>query len=135
MEELRQRNLIRSSNNPVSDYGEKVVSEKMNLTLQKGSNKGYDAIDKKSGLKFQIKTRRLTKHSKSRQLGVIRNLNQNLFDFLVAVIFNEYLEPQEMWQIPRDIIPLCSRFSKLQNGHILILTGGILKDKGVKKLL
>ena len=76
MEELRQRNIIRSSNNPVSDYAEKVVSEKMNLTLQKGSNKGYDAIDQKTGLRFQIKTRRLTRHNKSRQLGVIRNLSQ-----------------------------------------------------------
>lgn len=135
MEELRQRNLIRSSNNPVSDYAEKIVSERMNLTLQKGSTKGYDAIDEKTGVRFQIKTRRLTKHNKSKQLGVIRNLNQDLFDFLVAVIFDEYFEPQEIWQIPRDVIHLYSRFSEHQNGHILLLTGDILRDKNVKRIL
>jgi hypothetical protein len=135
MEELRQRNLIRSSNNPVSDYAEKIVSEIMKLDLERGSNKGYDAIDRKTGLKFQIKARRMTKHNKSRQLGVIRNLDQNLFDYLVAVIFNEYLEPQEIWQIPRGIIPTHSRFSKHQNGHILILAGDILRDRTAKKIL
>jgi len=45
MEELRQRKLIRSSNNPVSDYAEKIVCEKLKLLLQKKSRQGYDAID------------------------------------------------------------------------------------------
>ena len=107
----------------------------MNLDLQRGSNKGYDAVDGKTGLKFQIKARRLTKYNTSRQLGVIRNLDQNPFDYLVAVIFNERFDPTEIWQIPREIIGLYSRFSKLQNGHILIMTGGILRDERAKRIL
>ena len=135
MEELRQRNIVRSGNNPVSDYGEKIVAERMNLKLSAGSNKGYDAIDEKTGVKYQIKSRRLTKHNGSKQLGVIRNLDQKLFDYLVAVIFNEFLMPQEIWQMPIDIIPKYSKFSQHQNGHILILAGDILQDKNIKKLL
>ena len=34
MEELRRRKLVRSSNNPVSDYAEKIVCEKLGLSLQ-----------------------------------------------------------------------------------------------------
>jgi len=135
IEELRQRKLVRSSNNPVSDYAEKIVCEKMNLSLERGSNKGYDAIDEKTGLKYQIKTRRLTRHNKSRQLGVIRNLDQKLFDFLIAVFFDESLEPQEIWRIPRETIPKFSRYSAHQNGHILILAGKVLQDKDVTRLL
>jgi len=82
MEKLRERKLVRSSNNPVSDYAEKIVKDRMNLILQRGSNKGYDAIDEATGKKYQIKSRRLTKHNKSRQLGVIRNLDQRLFDYI-----------------------------------------------------
>ena len=132
MEELRERELIRSSNNPVCDYAEKLVADKLNLTLERGSNKGYDAIDEKTGLKYQIKSRRLTKHNKSRQLGVIRNWDQKLFDFLIAVIFNEFFEPIEIWQIPHELIKKYSKFSEHQNGHILILKGEILGDKNVK---
>lgn len=82
MEELRQRKLIRSSNNPVSDYAEKIVCDKLKLSIQGKSSKGYDAIDEKSGIKYQIKARRVTSHNKSRQLGVIRNIDQKLFDYL-----------------------------------------------------
>ena len=135
MEELRQRELIRSSNNPVSDYAEKVVSEKLGLSLRGKSSKGYDAIDEKSGTKYQIKARRLTRHNKSRQLGVIRNLDQKLFDFLIAVIFDESFEPIEIWRIPRETIPKYARFSPHQNGHILVLTGEVLDDETVTRLL
>ena len=135
MVELRQRKLLRSSNNPVSDYAEKVISEMMLLTLEKGSNKGYDAIDEKTGTRYQIKARRLTKQNKSRQLGVIRNLDQNLFDYLIAVIFNESFSPQEIWKIPRNIIPKYSYFSPHQNGRILVLAGKILQDKEASRIL
>lgn len=131
MEELRKRKLIRSSNNPVSDYAEKVVCDKLKLSLMGKSSKGYDAIDENTGIRYQIKARRLTSHNRSRQLGVIRNLDQRLFDFLIAVIFNESFEPVEIWKIPRETIPKYARYDKHQNGHILILRGRILEDETV----
>jgi len=134
MEELRQRKLIRSSNNPVSDYAEKIVCEKLKLSIQGKSSKGYDAIDEKSGIKYQIKARRVTSHNKSRQLGVIRNLDQKLFDYLIAVIFDESFKPIEIWRIPREAIPKYARYSQHQNGHILILTGKVLEDKTATRL-
>ena len=135
MEELRERQLVRSSNNPVSDYAEKIVADLMSLTLQRGSNKGYDALDEKTGLRYQIKGRRLTKHNSSKQLGVIRNLDQSLFDYLIAVIFNNYCEPVEIWQIPREIIPKYSKYSEHQNGHILLVQGDLLLDNQVTKVM
>ena len=134
MEELRQRKLIRSSNNPVSDYAEKIVCEKLKLSIQGKSSKGYDAIDEKSGIKYQIKARRVTSHNKSRQLGVIRNLDQKLFDYLIAVIFDESFKPIEIWRIPREAIPKYARYSQHQNGHILIIAGKVLEDKTATRL-
>jgi len=134
IEELRQRKLTRSSNNPVSDYAEKIVCEKLKLTLQAKSSKGYDALDEKSGTKYQIKARRLTRHNMSRQLGVIRNLDQRLFDFLIAVIFDESFKPIEVWRIPRETIPKYAHYSEHQNGHILVLTGKVLEDDAVTRI-
>jgi len=135
MEELRQRTLVRSSNNPISDYAEKIICEKLKLSLQRKSSKGYDAIDGNTGQKFQIKARRLTRHNKSRQLGVIRNLDQKLFDYLIAVIFNESFKPVEIWRIPRETIPTYARYSRHQNGYILVLTVKVLEDVTVTRLL
>ncbi len=134
MEKLRQRKLIRSSNNPVSDYAEKIVCKKLKLSIQGKSSKGYDAIDKKNCIKYQIKARRVTSHNKSRQLGVIRNLDQKLFDYLIAVIFDESFNPIEIWRIPRETIPKYARPSQHQNGHILILRGKVLEDKTATRL-
>jgi len=131
MEELRSRRLVRSSNNPVSDYAEKFVCEKLNLSLAEKSSKGYDAIDEKASTRYQIKARRLTRHNQSRQLGVIRNLKEALFDYLVGVIFTETFDLVEIWKIPRETIPKYAKYSSHQNGYILVLTNEVLEDKTV----
>ena len=130
MEELRKRGVIRSSNNPVADYAEYIVARKLGLKLQTGSNKGFDAKDRK-GLRYQIKSRRITAHNKSLQLGVIRNLKDRPFDILVAIIFNSDFSINKIYKIPFEVIKKHARFSKHQNGHILILRGKILQDSKV----
>lgn len=127
MNELLDRELIRTTNNPVADYGEYVVTKKLNLELVKNSQKGYDAVDSKKK-RYQIKARRQTERNNSTQLGVIRNIKKKPFDFLVAVIFNSDFSVKAMWKMPIGIIEKYARFSEHQNGHILILRSGILKD-------
>jgi len=132
IERLRDSGVLRSSNNPVADYAEYLISQKLKLNLTSNSNKSFDAVDPKTGIRYQIKARRVTKFSNSRQLGVIRSMD---FDFLIAVIFAENFNVLEAYRIPKKIIkPPYVRFSKHQNGNILILRGLILKDKLVKKL-
>jgi hypothetical protein len=121
---------------PKSNFlDEKIIAKRLNLKLSAGSNKGCLAIDEKPQVKFQVKSKRITKYNDSRKVGVVRNFDQRLFDFLIAVFFDEFLEPQEIWQVPVDIISRYAKFSKHQNGHILIFAGDIIEDQAVKKLL
>ena len=85
MTELKNRGVLRTKNNPVGDYAEWLVSSALNLTLVKNSAAGHDA-ESSDGKKIQIKSRRITANNRSRQLGVIRNLEKNDFDELIAVI-------------------------------------------------
>ena len=134
MEELRSRELVRSSNNPVADYAEKVAVEYLGLQRAPKEERGFDALDKQKK-KYQIKGRRITRHNKSRQLGVIRNLEEKLFDYLIAVIFNEDFSEFEIWQIPYNFIKKNSRFSKHQNGHIFLAKPNLmLSSKTVKRM-
>lgn len=73
LEELRRREVLRSSNNPSGDYGELLFSRAFGWQLQNNSSSGYDAIDG-DGIRYQIKCRRITPHNPSRQLSYIRNL-------------------------------------------------------------
>src|SRR5579859_4665505 len=72
--ELRARGLVRSSNNPVADYAESLVAQALGLKLETKSTTGYDAIGP-DGLKYEVKGRRPTPANKSRQLSVIRGLD------------------------------------------------------------
>ena len=134
MEILRKRGIIRSSNNPVADYAEKIATETLELTRADKEARGYDALDQ-DGNKYQVKGRRITKHNKSRQLGVIRNIEEKLFDYLIAVIFDEDFTVGEIWKIAYQFVKDNSRPSEHQNGHIFqakpsLLSGG----KGVERI-
>jgi hypothetical protein len=133
LDELKRRGIVRSRNNPVADYAEWLVSKAFNLNLQPNSNSGFDAIDS-NGVKYQIKGRRLHPSNQSRQLGVIRNLKAKKFDFLIGVIFDKDFSVLEAYKIPHRLIKANSRFSKHQNGNILILKGDILSTKGVERI-
>lgn len=134
MEELRLRNIVRSGNNPVADYAEAIVAKRLKLKLANNSNRGFDAKDKR-GITYQIKARRITDRNKARQLGVIRNLKNRHFDYLLAAIFNEAFELKELWKIPHKRIEKYARHSRHQNGHILVLRGPVLKDPQVTELV
>lgn len=134
MRELRERKILRSFNNPVADYAEYIIANKLNLELTPNSNKEFDAIDRKTDTKYQIKSRRLTQFNKSRQLGVLRNLDRTRFNFLMAIIFDEEFNVSEAYKIPKNVIKKYARFSKHQNGYILTLRDNILKDGRVIKI-
>lgn len=42
-----------------------------------------------TGMRYQIKARRVHSAHRSRQLSTIRNLADQKFDYLIAVIFND----------------------------------------------
>lgn len=130
---LRERKVLRTGNNPVADYAEYVVAKRLKLKLATPSQKSFDAIDEKRK-KYQIKCRRITAHNSSLQLGVIRNLKNSQFHFLIAVVFNEDFSVKSMYRIPKRVIEKYGRYSKHQNGHILRLSSELLRDKDCKKI-
>ncbi|MBN2096567.1 hypothetical protein JW752_04210 [Candidatus Peregrinibacteria bacterium] len=133
MNELKRRGVIRTFNNPVADYAEWLVAQKLKLNLETNSQAGYDAKNSKN-VRFQIKCRRLHPDNQSRQLGVIRNLDANEFDYLIGVIFNKDFSVKEVYQIPHKIINNYASHSPHQNGYILQLRGNILKDPLTKDI-
>jgi hypothetical protein len=133
IEELRKREVVRTANNPVGDYAEWLVSTALGLKLVENSAAGYDAISSE-GVRVQIKGRRLTANNSSRQLSVIRNLEANGFDELVAVMFDEHFEIVEAVSIPHAVVAEYSVYRAHVNGHILHARGKLLTDPRVRSL-
>lgn len=134
IEELINRRVLRTRNNPVADYTEWLVSSKLQFKLENNSKSGYDATDIK-GIKYQIKGRRITPTNKSKQLGVIRKLESKKFDYLIGLVFDKDFSLIEGYKIPHQTIKKYAKFSKHQNGHILHLKGEILRDPKTENII
>lgn len=134
LQELNDRHVVRTHNSPVGDYAEWLVAQKMNLTLAPNSEKGYDAIAQ--GIRYQIKSRWVHKDAgpQGRLLNVIRNYEDNQFDYLIVLIFDQRFYVKEAYQIPHGLIKEYGRYSKHQNGYLLTVYGAILHDVRVKNI-
>jgi hypothetical protein len=134
LRELRRRNLIRSTNNPVADIAETLVAVALKLELVEGSTAGHDAISTSDGLRYEIKGRRITSENKSRQLSFIRGLDKDHFDFLVGVLFDEDFQILKACIIPRSTVQKLAKYVKHVNGWRLILTDSVWNETGVKDM-
>lgn len=131
MKELQERQVVRTSNSPVGDYAEWLVAKKLHYTLATSSNSGFDATDA-NNKRIQIKCRRIKELTNSKQLGIIRNINDNPFDVLVAIIFNEYYDVVEAYELPIEIVKKYAKYSEHQKGYILQLRGQIYQIHKLK---
>lgn len=133
LRELRERGIVRTSNNPIGDYTEWLVASKLGLTLATSSMKGYDATGA-DGLQYQIKSRRLTATNRSCQLGAIRDHDKEVFHFLIAVVYEEDWSIRSAYKIPNSAISALGRFSSRHNGFLILATDKLLDHPGVTSI-
>lgn len=133
LDELKRRGVVRSKNNPTGDYAEWLVSERLGLSLETNSAKGFDATDSQ-GLRYQIKGRRVTPDNPSTQLGVLRNLDGRDFDFLVAVVFDKDWTVLRAVKIPHGVVGTLATFRPHVNGHVMHLRQSVLDVIGVEDI-
>ncbi len=119
-DELRGRGLVRSSNNPVGDIAEYLFCAAYGWTQATSSKAGYDAIDQ-LGLRYQIKSRRLTAGNTSRQMGALRNLTSQPFDMLAAVLFTSDFQVMRAALIPISVVAAHSKYGIHANAHRFML--------------
>lgn len=130
IEELGQRGLTRSKNNPVADYAEHLVCKAFLLVPAEKSAKGYDAIDA-SGKKYEIKSRRYSAGSKPTRFSAIRDLENHHFDILVAVLFSQDFTVKRGGVIFYDVIRKIAFRQEHVNGWILPIRESLWSADGV----
>lgn len=120
LDELRRREVVRTSNSPVGDYAELLFATAFGWQLEISSAAGHDATDK-DGLRYQVKSRRLTKANGSRQLSFLRRLPEKKFDFMAAVLFDGACQVQRAIILPHEGLEARCRYSKHANGWLFRL--------------
>jgi hypothetical protein len=129
-EELRQRGIVRSSNNPVGDLAEYLFCRAFGWTQAANSNRSADAACAK-GTIYQIKGRRNTRHNESRELGALRALPDGGFDFLAGVIFAADYSILRAAIIPHGLVLANSAYVDRTNAWKFILRDAVWGWPGV----
>jgi len=122
LEELRQRDILRSANTPTGDLAEYYFCTAFGWKQEKNSKKAFDAIDD-AGERYQIEGRRVHCRNKSRQLSAIRDLEG--FDFLAAVLFDDYYRIMRAALIPAAVVRENSTFIGHTNSYKFMLCDAI----------
>jgi hypothetical protein len=131
LDELRQREIVRSSNSPVCDYAELLFCVAFGWNRERNSSAGYDATDKK-GIRYQIKARRLTRHNRSRQLSAIRRIDSAPFDQLAGVLFDEAFQVIRAGIMPLSVVHANSKYVSHSNSWRFLLRDEIWEIPGVR---
>ncbi len=132
---LYSAGIVRTYNSPVGDYAEWLVSTKLRLELQQNSAAGFDALDKATGLRYQIKSRWMHPgKNRSRQLNVIRDYDKKPFDYLIAVVFAADFEINKAYLIPYETIGKYFSQNTHQNGIVVVLTNDFILDPQIQDI-
>jgi hypothetical protein len=137
MAELREREVIRSSNNPVGDYSEKLVADHFGVEPIAGSNRDYDLI-RRDGLRevrVQVKGRRVTSKSPHiRHWSAMRGVDEHGFDEVVAVALNEDFSLLGAWTVPWEAAKRLQKENKRLQAHVLPYNKEFREDPDVREL-
>ncbi|MBL8556099.1 MAG: hypothetical protein JNL41_17610 [Phenylobacterium sp.] len=131
MDELRARDVVRTGNSPVGDYAELLFARAFDWTLAGNSAAGHDATDA-DGRRYQIKGRRLTSPSASRQLSAIRKLHEQPFDYLAAVLFDASFKVSRAIILPLDVVAARARRTDHTNSWLFILDDRLWQAPGAR---
>lgn len=129
LDELRERGILRSANNPTGDYAEWLFCRAFGWEQAANSVKGFDATDE-DGIRYQIKGRRMHQHNTSRQLSAIRDLEG--FDVLAGILFDASFAVARAALIPSEVVRERSKFTQHTNSHRFLLRDDIWNAPGVR---
>lgn len=128
MEELRERGVLRSANNPTGDLAEYLFCEAFGWSQENNSAKGFDATAE-DGTRYQIKGRRLHRRNRSRQLSAIRDLEG--FDVLAAVLLDDEYRIIRAALVPAAVVRDHATYIEHTNSHKFLLRDEIWNDDEV----
>ena len=130
---LRAKNIVRTNNNPLGDFTEWLVCERLGLHMAEyKAEKGYDATDDERN-KYQIKGRRTTTSSVT--FSPIRGYEGKDFDYLILVVFGDDFQVTWAAKVPHELVREVSRYSKHVGAWLPARTKKVLKTEGVEDLL
>lgn len=131
LSELQNRGVIRSTK-VLADYAEWLAAHALNLELAEGgATKGYDAIDRATGMRYQVKARHVIPPYMQPDLRGQGSLDNEPFDYLVGVLIGVDYEVLRAAIVPIALVRERAKRIKYTNGYRFHLASGVLSHPDV----
>ncbi|ESS71538.1 hypothetical protein MGMO_97c00160 [Methyloglobulus morosus KoM1] len=124
--ELENLGVCSTGNNPLGDFAEWVACQEFELERMPNSTKGYDAVCKVTGERYQIKSRTYETKRTSYPLGAIRNLDSKPFDHLIVLLVKPTFDVAYTLVIPHEDIASIGKYRQHTNAHIITLNQNLI---------
>ena len=128
---LQLKGVVNTKNNPVGDYTEWLVCNRLGLKPRDNSAKAFDALGP-GDVRYQIKGRR--SDANSVQFSPIRNFEGRGFHFVIAVVFHEDYSVRFAFKIAYESVLKFAKYRAYTNSHNLILTPKAVEEDGVEDI-
>ena len=126
LDALKARGVIRSTK-VLADYAEWLAAKGLHLELvEGGAQKGYDAVDRKTGFRYQVKARHVVLPYMQADLRGQGRLDDSPFDFLIGVLLDADYQVVRAAIVPLEIVQARAKRIEYTNGYRLHFARGIL---------
>jgi hypothetical protein len=127
MRALRDRDVVRTNNNPVGDIAEAIVAEHFGGERGSFSQAGWD-VRTPAGERIQVKAMRITATTKRRNLSPIRDRD---YDSVVVVILDEDFRVTEGLKFDRAVVEEHFDHRAHVNGRVITVTKNLRSNPRV----
>ena len=126
---LRERDIVRSANNPIADIAEQLVAAYYGGTIAAPNEPSYDVLTA-NRRRLQVKALRRSQKGRT-TLSPLRSPD---FGAVVAVTFKPDLEVEAAFHIPLAVVEEYQRWSDTWKAHRLSLTKRLCADARVTRI-
>ena len=130
LRELRDRDVVRTFNNPIGDIAEALVALHYGGERGSLSQASWD-VKTRSGELLQVKALRRTGSKTRRNLSPVRS---DSYDALIAVIFTEDLRVEQAIRIPQPVVNELFAWRDHIAGRVITVTKKLLDHPDVTKI-
>ncbi|WDV44053.1 hypothetical protein PV797_10985 [Clostridiaceae bacterium M8S5] len=117
VKELNKRNVVKTRNKPIAGYARWLIKNTFGFKQTVNPNEKYDFLDKDNN-KYLVRSRQII-GNKNLPFGIIRNLDDRNFDYLITVVFDEDFNIMESYKISYEVLQNEVDFNSYQKGFIL----------------
>lgn len=134
LDQLQKHKGLRLCNRSIGQFGEWLMIRKLDLLSADDSDKAFFDAKDRHGKKYLVRGSNETAYKRSWKFVIARDLMEQHFDFLLAVVLKDDGDVRYAAKVPHHVITRLAPYKKSEQGHVFALSGKSFSDPEIEDL-